>query len=102
MKIRFTQHEKKAQLGIGEAIGAPVGATISTIGKALGTAIKGAPYLLALGPAVGGTMATAETYLGAPSKTDFSRLRKKDLIQTYNRLAAEAEQRARQMKGEQD
>lgn len=100
MKIRFTRHEKEA-VG-GDLLGIPAGAGISAAGAGIGKLLTAAPYLLALGPVAGGTLATAETYLGAPSETDFNRLREKDLIQTYNRLAAEAEQRARQMKGEQD
>lgn len=85
--------------GGGELIGEAAQAIpdLADLGVTMGVGIP-----LALPPALAAGAGAATALTGEPGKMDFERLRKKELLEVLNRLTAQANQRARQLRGEQD
>ena len=131
MKIAFSRQKpshvririplKKEAVAGGAALGGALsgllnfaGSTVRGGGELIGEVAEAIPELadlgitmgvglpLALPPALAAGAGAATALTGKPGKMDFERLRKKELLEVLNRLTAQASQRARQLRGEQD
>lgn len=84
----------------GEVGGEVIGQAIPALAEVGPSVAVGLPF--AIPPALAAGAGATSTITGEPGPKDFQRVRKRELATVLNRLAAQAEQRARQMRGKQD